>query len=403
MSRPRSFLVILLLCVVVLFFTGLGLLVRDRFESGDAYPPYSSYNREPSGTGALFEALNSMSGTTAQRNTKDLVVDPKSPGKTLFIVGLRKDTFLKADEESAAQLDASVRGGDRLVIAFAPEKAGQRQNAGQTADSGKGEKRGTAKDQSSHLPSGKDLRTQWAIDFDHSDEAEGPADLRSPVPGLPKTVAWHSSLALNPTQPDWKTVFSKQGKPVIVERTLGKGTIVLVSDCFLLTNAAMKDHRSPELISWLCGPHNTIVFDETHLGLMEQPNLATLIKRNGLAPFIGSLIIVALLGIWRQLLPMLPIPKKTRGGIIDTGRGYLQGMANLLRGSLSEGQLLDVCVDEWERAFSHKGGDRSAMVAEARRMIEENKARPRRQRDFSGTYARIAEMMGRDKTFSGRM
>lgn len=104
---------------------------------------------------------------------------------------------------------------------------------------------------------------------------------------------------------------------------MGRGEIVLASDSFFLSNEAMKDHRSPPLLAWLCGSRRRIVFDETHLGISESPGIAALLRRDGLTPFFVSLIVLVLLAIWGQSAPFVPLPirmkqrQRTRAGLTE--------------------------------------------------------------------------------------
>jgi hypothetical protein len=144
-------------------------------------------------------------------------------------------------------------------------------------------------------------------------KGDGKASLSLPEKELPSSLPWHSTLVFEPQDPAWRILYTRAEKPVLIERSYGKGSIVLSSDSFFLSNEAMKRERYPQLLSWLCGPHRKIVFDETHLGVSKSPGIATLLRKYGLAPFFISLIVLALLAIWKQAArPFLSMKKRKR-------------------------------------------------------------------------------------------
>jgi hypothetical protein len=417
MGNNKLLKAVVFIILLGLFFLGLGMLTRARFESGSIYPPYSTMLREPAGARAFYEALDLLPGIEVQRNTEESLYHAKSSERTIFVLGLSCRAFSSVDDDTYRDLEKCLQAGDRLVIAFSsavpstvttdvkPEQASEEHKV---ENSQKEDKvHSPKKEETSHAKGPlkvvlKDLRAQWGIDFDHTDGVSKTAQLRSDHRGLVPSIEWvnKNNLAFVPVDSHWKVVYAVQDKPVIVEKPVGKGSIVLLSDSFLFTNEAIKGHRVPELLSWLCGPHHTMVFDEAHLGILEQPNVATIIKRNGLRGFFVSLVVLGMLVIWRQLVPVVPLPKKDASTLVASGRSYREGMANLFRRNIPKNQILSICVDEWERAFARESTETSLVAKKAREIIEEDQSGPRRHWALNKTYERISSLVGKSKVLS---
>jgi hypothetical protein len=417
MGNNKLFKAAVFIILLGLFFLGLGMLARARFESGSIYPPYSTMLREPAGARAIYEALDLLPGIEVQRNTEEFLYHAKSSGRTIFVLGLSGRAFSSVDDDTYKDLEKCLQAGDRLVIAFSsavpstittdvkPEQASEEHNV----ENSQKEDRvhSPKKEEKSHAQGPlkvvlKDLRAQWGIDFDHMDGVSKTAQLRAEHLGLVPSIEWvnKSNLAFVLVDSHWKVVYAVQDKPVIVEKPVGKGSIVLLSDSFLFTNEAIKGHRVPELLSWLCGPHHIMVFDEAHLGILEQPNVATIIKRNGLRGFFVSLAVLGMLVIWRQLVPVVPLPKKDASTLVASGRGYREGMANLFRRNIPKDQILSICVDEWERAFT-RNSDQAVNIAKGvRQIIEEDASVHRRTWNAEETYERIRALVAKSKILS---
>jgi hypothetical protein len=390
MGADRFFKTALFVAMAGLFCMGLVMLTMARFESGNIYPPHSTYLREPAGARALYEALDSLPGIEAQRNTKATLYDAHSPGKTIFVIGLSGAAFSRVDEDSYKDLEKCLQKGERLVIAFSSGAPA----TDKTKDSAPIQPKDIA----------RDLRTQWGVEFDttgftDAGASETKARLKSGGLALPESIDWpgKSTVAFAPKAVGWNTIYTHQDKAVVVEKAFGRGSVVLVADSFLFTNEAMKKHRLPELLTWLCGPNRIMVFDEAHLGIMGEPNVAAIIKRNGLTGLFISVVSLGLLVIWRQLVPFAVCAKAAASVISDTGRGYSQGVANLLRRNLTKDQILHSCVDEWERAFVHASEEASIVAEKARRIIEDDSAVHRRTWDIKKTYENIGALVRKAK------
>lgn len=160
-------------------------------------------------------------------------------------------------------------------------------------------------------------------------------------------------------------------RPVVIERRWGDGSIVLLSDSYLLSNEAMRWDRYPAFLTWLIGPHHRILFDETHLGVMESPGVMTLIRRYRMHWILVALGIVAALFIWRNALSLTPRHREDRASIIELGRqDASEGLVNLLRRSVPPKELNARCFDLWVQDLGRTSSLRRDNIEKARNLAQ---------------------------------
>ncbi|NIP95911.1 MAG: hypothetical protein GWO24_21745, partial [Akkermansiaceae bacterium] len=74
----------------------------------------------------------------------------------------------------------------------------------------------------------------------------GKATLDSEYTGgdeLPESIPWHGRYYFKETGPEWRTVYTADGLPVIIEKPVDDGTFVLATDSYLLSNEALLNDR----------------------------------------------------------------------------------------------------------------------------------------------------------------
>jgi hypothetical protein len=157
----------------------------------------------------------------------------------------------------------------------------------------------------------------------------------------------------------------------------------------------MKSKRYPDLLSWLCGPHKKIIFDETHLGVSKNPGIVTLLRKYGLAPFLISLLVLAVLALWRQSVRFVPAYEEDEQAIVDPGKDSSTGLTNLLHRNISHNDILPACLEEWKRSFTHGKQDLSALLPRIQEIIAEDRAQPRKNRDPVRAYRKISGLRAR--------
>jgi len=400
MRKNRLLFTLLLLAAAALFFYGVIELLVMRFQAGDAYPPYSSYRSDPRGSRAFYEALTRLQEVETLRNVEPLASLSGLSQATLFLFGLERAHFSRMERAEAEALEDAASGGGRIVISFVPAEdqpplPSEEKEKQKTPQKDVDKRKDREREQEFYEKGPLDLARRWSVEIEPSREKGREAILSAPEKGLPPSLTWYGTLVFKPGENTWRTLYIRAGRPVVIERSYGKGSIVLSSDSFFLSNEALKKKRHPGLLSWLCGSHRKIIFDETHLGVFRSPGIAALLRKYGLAPFFISLIVLALLAIWRQSASLVPAHEEDQEAAINTGKDYAAGLTNLLRRNISPDDILTACLEEWKRSFTHVGQDLSALLPRIEEIIAEDHAEPRKNRNPVQAYRKISSLVTR--------
>lgn len=397
MRRSNTLLVIVALLLAGAFLYGVIDLFELRFASGANYPPYSTLRSDPLGTKAFFEGVGKVPGMTVMRNLDALNRVHGMRGTTLFLLGLDPGAFERLDLPTARALeDFALRGG-RIVITFKPVHAQVKAGAGEQTPLANDTPPDNASDRNQAEEETTPalyvaLTERWCLGLDERglwdgkpERARRAADFDA---RLPVALSCHTALHFVLQDEGWETIYDRDDLPVLIERSYGKGRIVLSADSFFISNEAMKTERHPDLLAWLIGPSHTVLFDETHLGIARTPGIAALIRTHGLAPFFGALALLALLYIWRNAAAFLPPPAATTREDIDWGKDFSSGLTNLLRRNIPAEQVLETCLEEWQRDFTHGPHNQSALLPRMREILAA--ARLRKERDPIQAYRDIS-------------
>jgi hypothetical protein len=376
----RSALILSLVAIAGFVF-GIVQLFNLRFEAGDVYPKYSSFRADPLGSKALYESLESLLPTS--RHVERWSRLPDGRGTTLLYLGADPDE-LKFPRHQWQSLETFVSSGGRLVISLVTQY----------------KKRGTpptAQPEEKLIEAGQ----RWGFEVKHArlpkeDERyqHATARRRENDPSLPAELVWHNAIYFDDPGPEWKSVYViSNDLPVLIERDFGGGQIILCSDPYPFSNEALLAERQVGLLSWLIGPSHYIIFDETHLGVREEPGLATLLRRYRLHGLTVALLFLALLLIWKnadRFIPPIDTQSNARAAAV-AGRSSAFGFVNLLRRNIARNELIGVCIDQWKRSnakrVSRQRLERIQSVIDA-----ENKL-PAGQRDPVRIYRSISEIL----------
>jgi hypothetical protein len=398
MHKGKLLSLLSLLMVAALFFYGTTKLLILRFQKGDVYPPYSSFRSDPLGTKAFYESLSLLPGVETVRNVDPIRKASGLSGTTLFLFGLQESHFSAMQQESAKAIDEAALAGARIVISFVPTHAKPAPLSKEKEKQEVPQKDTNEENDEEQELYGKeyiDLNKHWGMEVELSAEEASEANLSAPENSLPPSLTWHSTLFFKPQDDAWHTIYARAGEPVLIERSYGKGSIILSSDSFFLSNEAMKSNRYPHLLSWLCGPHKKIIFDETHLGVSKSPGIVTLLRKYGLAPFLISLLVLAILAIWKQSVRFVPAYEEDEQAIVDPGKDSSTGLTNLLHRNISLNDILPACLEEWKRSFTHGKQDLSALLPRIQEIIAEDRARLRKNRNPVQAYRKISGLRTR--------
>jgi hypothetical protein len=209
---------------------------------------------------------------------------------------------------------------------------------------------------------------------------------------LPPSLDWHSGQIFTNVNPAWRVIYARGSDPVMIERQFGRGSVVFSTDSYFVSNEAMEKDRHADLLAWLVGPNGRVVFDEAHLGIVEKPGIATLVRKYKLHGFVAALLFLAALFIWKNSAPLAPpfVDRDTADFVI--GKDSASGFVNLLRRNVPYGEVLHVCLAEWRKSRLDKKFS-SARLARAQGVIDAENALPPRERNPVRTYRAICQAL----------
>ena len=344
-------------------------LFSIRFASGDVYPAYSSFAPNPVGTRALFETIELLPGRRAERLIGPLR-QTATVDKSLWLLGCDVVTSMEASESDIRELEAFAHLGGRVVIAFAPERGTPfRATVGVATGTnapGKGLRRARRVSPSANRPAGspsQSLAQRWEFDvdyqplkFDARDQLIAVTALRADgaPTTLPDNLSWHTSTVLRTNSANWRVLFERENKPVVIERDWGRGSIAVITDSYVFSNEALRRERETAFIEWVMGPSRVILFDETHLGIEENPGIATLARRYHLEGLAIGIVVLALLYLWRTASSLVPRESDPSESTLS-GRQSSAGFLHLLRRAVPPAELLSACMEEWEKTVRRDG------------------------------------------------
>ena len=303
--------------IAIAFFAALSVaclsyVLSGDYSSGDIYPEYSTLRTDRTGSSALYEALT-RAGLTTSRNYIPLASAPIRDADVLLLNVSEQElteTWLKT-------LEALSKKNNRIVIALNPERFIMRAR----------EKRSEK----------ADLEKRWGVSVMETGD-DGPHYFEA--------------------TPQWKVFRSENGKPVIVEKQFGSGTIALLTNPDPFSNVALREDRDLPLLSWAAGEKNKIVFDESHLGSVQQGTIVGLALQLRLQGLIAVLLTCALLFIWQSSVPFPPGPTSSQAQDFTLiGAGTSEALPNLLARHIARARLMKTCVAEWRRDRGRKAGE----------------------------------------------
>jgi hypothetical protein len=377
----------------------LGWIFGLRLETGGLYPEYSTLRADPLGAKALFLSLGRLDGVKAERRLREFELAPVSgEGRSLFYLAVDPDELEDVPENIVRAWEKFAKEGGRVVFTFTPDSF----RAGEYNASGRRPRRSRSKPANSQTPPGeKTLRMafEWKIPWDRATNAVLGARRRAvrsdsaPTAFLPKEISWRSEMVFSAPEDVWTPIYRVDEQPVVVSRALGKGSLVFCSDSFFLSNEGLRNEPQPGLLSWLIGSAREVLFDETHLGVREDPGIASLLRRYRLHGLVISLIIIATLFAWKNVAAFPPksVIKPADDDMV-AGGDSLSGLASLLRRSIPREKLAKICFEEWAGSPDAKlvPRERRERAAEALRQFEMTLESQRNDLEF---YQKISRLL----------
>jgi hypothetical protein len=383
----RSYAVLLLIAAALLFASGLTRLFELRYEAGDVYPAYSSLRSDPLGTMGFYESVGGLAGFTVYRDTSETNSLPDGNGMTYFYIALPSGQWRTLPDEVFHQMELFAAGGGRLVLTIFPQGAKSFLP-----------ERNTETKEEKPKPKPTPNRDRWGSDFvlldlkQEHDEYEPVAVQNKTTLPLPQSLLWHSGVVATNLSPAWETIYARESSPVVIERHIGRGTVVIATDSYFLSNEAMQRDRHADLLTWLIGSNRTVVFDEAHLGVSETAGIATLMRRYRLQWFVAALIVLAGLFIWKNSVSLIPLNAGMKSDYI-AGKDTAAGFINLLRRGIHAQDLLALCFREWKTAVGSNARISHRRVEQAQKIVESENARPAKERNPAQAYRDISQIL----------
>ncbi len=360
MFRNNALLYILLGVILLGVLWQVFRIYEIRLENGNLYPPASTYRTDPMGCRVLYEAFARLPQKRIERYTSPILELPEEgKNNTLFFLGV-EDTN---DAVSVLEkIETFVNTGGRLVITYAgslsepveeddkisPQKEGEQEKDTSESDS-KEEKKWF-----------ENIRDRWGFKLEHVEINRSDTLIdgtlfvkpdREDVP-LPPSLNWHSSMVFSELHEDWHVLYRRNEHPVLIERIMGKGSMVIATDTYMLSNEAMRTHRQAGLYTWLAGDATHLFFDETHHGIQHRLGVASLIRRYRLEYVLLSFVMLGLLFIWKNATSLLPHQSTRReiekaDAIIESESNL--ALNNLMHRSIPPKKLLATCLMLWQK------------------------------------------------------
>ena len=429
---------IVLALTILVLVSGVVHLFILRFQSGDVYPAYSSLRSDPLGARALYESLQNFDDLAVSRNYHVLHSVKLESDTTFLFLGASSPGYDSVPEKWVHVFDRLTQSGGRLVVSYlavhqkieektCPEKKLHLEDKADSAiddearDSmanyqhraDKSPANNSESQKAEDLESPKSpaknklisIKNHWGIGFDFNENLPSKDNkllaLQATThrPDLPPAISWHTNLYFELFDDAWQVIYACKGRPVVIERPFGEGSIVLSSDSFFVSNEALRSERHPQLLSWLMGGHSKIIFDEAHFGIHKQPGVASLLRYYRFHWFFAALAVLALLFVWKNAVYFVPPPKDDGldGTNVVSQKDDTQGLIALLRRNLGGGNILEVCAQEWEQTFKKDKRIQAATVERVKNILPTVSPSPKKKIDPVAGYRQISRIISEDK------
>ncbi|MFZ4763826.1 MAG: hypothetical protein ACOYMN_02635 [Roseimicrobium sp.] len=167
----------------------------------------------------------------------------------------------------------------------------------------------------------------------------------------------------------WRVLATVEGQPVLIERRVSHGSIVIATDSRFASNQELLVAPSPTFLAWLVGDARLVIFDETHLGTQENPGIMTLARRFRLQGFFIGGIVLFTLFVWQSSSSLVPPLDDSRSGRSVAGQGAVAGLVSLLRRGIPRSRLIQACFEQWERYHARPSAALQKRMEQARAML----------------------------------
>ncbi|WP_138085739.1 DUF4350 domain-containing protein [Phragmitibacter flavus] len=420
LSRNQPLLMGALIAVLLGTAWLFSRVLEMRFESGTVYPPYSTLRADPLGSKALYESLDRLPGMEVRQNFRSLEKLHGKVGETLVLLDLKPSTWVDGLVIKGKDLQRYAVEGGRVVMtldgagmgmARIGEEARQQRLEREKERQRKARK---DKDKDGKEISDEDLKN-LGLELPDSLakvtglEVSGGKFMLTSKGGKPlkkeeglklddaKLPLWYSGTSLEvdeKVKADWKVLATVNGDPVMVEKSAGRGSMVVCTDSYFVSNEALLKEPAPEFLLWLMGGNSsTVIFDETHLGTKESPGIMALARRFRLHGFfVGGLLLFGLF-VWQASSSLVPQRGSDRGDGSVSGQGATAGLVSLLRRGVSRRQLLSKCFEAWDKGALVKSPAMQRRMEEARVLLTQQAGERMSRGALRKGYAQLSAVL----------
>ena len=407
MPKTTTIRSLLLALLLIAFLFGVGHLFVLRFQTGDIYPPYSSLRSDPLGSRVLYESLENLGNITLGRNYRFLNSLKPEPDTTFFYLGASADDYHPVPQELIDVCDRLVDSGGRLVMSFLPlnKTRKKRDKLKKEPESQKVENIECR--EASKKNTMVSIQEHWGVGFEFNqnlpveDEGHPALNAVSQRQDLPPIISWHSNLYFDLLDSPWQVLYTSEGYPVMIERSFGKGSLVLSADSFFISNEALRSERQPQLLAWLLGRNTKIIFDEAHFGIYKQPSVAALLRHYRFHWAFFVLAVMALLFVWKNGVYFVP-PRKDdlpSGADVVSDKDYTRGLIAMLRRNIPSSEILQVCGQEWKRTFSKNKRIQPEAFERVKEILRTQAPSSKNKMDTVNGYRKISRTLQRTKRY----
>jgi hypothetical protein len=333
--RNDRLIAFILIGLMAALFVVIGVqMFKVRAEVNGVYPEYSSFRADPKGYRILFETLSRLPSIHVERSVQPLQELPSGNGKILVVAGLLPSGW--PTDETKLLNDWMTNGGT-LLVAFSSRQF----------DSHEENQRDPVPPESKWLRGEVDKVESWGIRIFCSKQSLA-TRLQSNL--FADQSSWAGHLYIQPTESDWDVLAKARDLPVVLQRTFGAGKLILLADSYPLSNIALAARRNTALVSWLFPEHSTVIFDETHFGIVDRPGIIGLARRYGLDGAFVAVLGLALLYLWASRYSLRPVRRvRADSEPAVRGAGGNEIFTNLLRRTLPTADLCTVCLQIWKQ------------------------------------------------------
>jgi len=399
MKRALPWLVLVLSSAA--FAYGLVQLFNLRYQIGDVYPEYSSLRSDPLGTMILYEAFEQLPALSVRRDFSGNSKLPEDNQAVYLHLAASRSDWTSVPEDVFQDVEGFLLRGGRLAVTFLPEGSPSLRVMTRPAKPTSSPQKSSKSKLSGELPPGHaSLKQRWGVEFGFAPLRRDDGSTYKPVVvvnqtelALPPTLAWHSGVILTNVSEAWRTIYARGTNAVLIERHFGAGSVVIATDSFFLSNEAMSQDRHADLLAWLVGARHHIVFDEAHLGIVEASGIATLMRKYRLHGLAVSLLVLAILFIWKNSTSFVPLYPEDKERAHVLGKETSAGLVNLLRRHIAPHDVLGVCFQQWTQSLSSDGGHLITRIDQAQAVLEVESARAKVDRNPVRAYQEICRVL----------